>query len=410
MSKGGLFTKKTIRDVPLEHRTVLIRADYNVPLTAEGKISDDYRLVQSLPTLRYLIKAGCKLVIMSHLGRPGGEYDAKFSLEPVAERLSELLGKKVGFVPECIGDQVKVAAKTLKAGEVLMLENVRFHKGDEQNDPEFSKKLAESSNATYFVQDGFGVVHRAHASTEGVTHLLPSVSGLLVEKEATSIRGALENPKRPLVAVLGGAKVSDKIKVVERFVDIADRVIIGGAMANTFLKYKGLPIGKSKFEEGQEDIIAKVYDAALRKAGHEVNDFIVLPTDVAVAPAIGPGQKRTVVSVHDVRPEDYILDLGPETTETMLGYIKDAHTVLWSGTLGLTEQLVFAYSSAKLASALASQKDTFSVVGGGDTADFVLHWDKRQRNGINLVSTGGSASLELMAGQKLPGIEALLDA
>lgn len=404
------FYKKTIKDIPLEHQTVLVRADYNVPLTADGKIADDYRMTQSLPTLNFLIKAGCKVVVMAHLGRPKG-VDKKFSLEPVAEHLAELLGKKVAFVPNCIGDRVKVAAKNANPGDVILLENVRFHPEEEANDPNFAKALAQSSTATYFVQDGFGVVHRAHASTEGVTHYLPSVAGLLLEKEVTTITSVMKQPKRPLVAVLGGAKVSDKITVIRRFVEIADQIIIAGAMANTFFKYRGWPIGKSVHEDGEEHLIEQIYGDARKKVGERVDDFILLPTDVAVAPAIDNNQKRTIVDVRQVQPQDYILDLGPTSTEAMLARIKNAATVVWSGTLGYTEHIVFAYSSAKLATTLADQTaQTFSVVGGGDTADFVLHWDKDVAKKIGLISTGGSASLELMAGQKLPGVEALLSA
>lgn len=404
------FTKKTIVDVPLDHKTVLVRADYNVPFK-DGKIGDDYRMVQSLPTLKFLIKAKCKIVIMAHLGRPKGKVVKELSLEPIAKHLSKLLDKKVAFVPDCVGDRVKVAVKNAKPGEVILLENVRFHAGDEENDPKFAKQLANSSQAAYFVQDGFGVVHRAHASTEGVTHLLPSVAGLLLQKEVDTITNVMKNPKRPLVAVLGGAKVSDKITVIQRFVELADQIIIGGAMANTFLKYRGLEIGKSVYEPGEEDLIARIYADARRKAGDRVDDFILLPTDVAVAPSIEGRHKRTIVDVHHVQPGDYILDLGPTSTEALLAHTQHAATVVWSGTLGYTEDIVFAYSSAKLATALAAQKNhTFSVVGGGDTADFVLHWDAKGGRSFGLVSTGGSASLELMAGQVLPGVAALMNA
>lgn len=405
------FDKKTIRDVPLEHKTVLLRADYNVPLAADGSIADDYRITQSLPTLRFLMQAGCRVVVISHLGRPKGKPDKKFSLEPVAEHLGELLGTPVGFVPDCIGDRVTVAVKKMKPGQVALLQNLRFHPGEESNDPGFARQLVKSSGAQYFVQDGFGVVHRAHASTDGITHLLPSVAGLLLKKEVSTITKVMKDPKRPLVAVLGGAKVSDKITVIRRFVHMADRIIIGGAMANTFFKYRGLPIGKSVYEPGQEDLIERIYGDARQKVDNKVDDFIVLPTDVAVAPQIDPGQQRTIVDADKVQPDDYILDLGPNSTERVLECIEPAATVVWSGTLGLTEQIVFAYSSAKLATALAEQKArTFSVVGGGDTAEFVLHWDNNGGKSFGLVSTGGSASLELMAGQALPGIAALMDA
>jgi phosphoglycerate kinase len=406
------FYKKTIKDIPLENQTVLVRADYNVPLNDDGTIADDYRVLQSLPTLHYLMRANCKIVIMSHLGRPDGKVVPKESLEPVAAHLSKLLGKPVGFVPECAGDRVRVAAKKLQPGGILLLENVRFHPEEEKNDEAFAKDLAVSSGAKYFIQDGFGVVHRAHASTEAVTHFLPSVAGLLIEKEVSTINKAMEAPKRPLVAVIGGAKISDKIKILERFVDIADYIVIGGAMANNFLKYKGLPIGKSLWEEGQEDEIARIYERASQKVrGDNVDDFLLLPTDVAVAPEASPHQKRVVVDVHDVAPDDRILDLGPKTIEAMLERIQKAHTVVWNGTLGYAEYVVFAYASAKLAMQLATQSGrTFSLVGGGDTADFVVHWDSKKGQSFGHVSTGGGASLELMSGEKLPGVEALMDA
>ncbi|HSE29361.1 MAG TPA: phosphoglycerate kinase [Candidatus Saccharimonadales bacterium] len=404
------FDKKTIKDVPLHGKTILVRADYNVPLTKNGEISDDYRLRESLPTLKYLIKAGCKIIICSHLGRPEGKVDPKFSLEPVAERLSELLKEPVGFVPECVGDKVKVAVKHLRTGGVLLLENLRFHPQEEQNDPEFAKKLSTSCGADYFVQDGFGVVHRAHASTDVITQFLPSVAGLLLQKEVTTITHVVQNPKQPVVAVVGGAKIADKIKVLERFIQIADHIIIGGAMANTFLKYKGLPIGQSVYDDGEDALISKLYTQARKKVGDKVDEFLVLPTDVAVATEIGPAKRRTTVSVHDVTEDEYILDMGSKSTEAMLAIVKNAGTVIWSGTLGVAEYEAFAYASAKLAHALAVQKhSTFSLIGGGDTVDFVLGWDSQKGDSFGLVSTGGSASLELMAGETLPGVAALMD-
>ncbi len=406
------FNKKTIKDVPIDSATVLMRADYNVPLTDDGKIADDYRMLQSLPTLNYLIRAGCKIVITSHLGRPDGKVVPKESLEPVAAHLSELLSKPVGFVPDCVGDRVKVAAKRLKPGGVLLLENVRFHPEEEANDAKFAKQIVDSSTATYFVQDCFGVAHRAHASIVGVTQFLPSVAGLLLEKEVTIILRAMHTPERPLVAVLGGAKVSDKIKILEKLIELADQIVIGGAMANTFLKYKGLPVGKSVCEEGQDAEIERVYSLVRQKVGDErIDDFLLLPVDVVVAPEISPNQKRVVADVHDVKSDEYILDIGTRSIEAMLEHCKNAKTVIWNGTLGYAEYVVFAYASAKLAMQLAEHKNTvFSLVGGGDTADFVVHWDSKKGQSFGHVSTGGGASLELMAGDKLPGVEALLDA
>lgn len=404
------FNKKTIKDVPIEHRTVLMRADYSVPINDKGEIGDDYRITQSLPTLRFLIKAGCKIVIMSHLGRPNGKKDSKFSLEPVAKRLSELLKQDVVFVPDCIGDRVTAAVKKLKPGHVALLENVRFYPEEEKNDLDFAKKLVKSSGASYFVQDCFGAAHRAHASVVSVTHFLPAVAGLLLEKEVSTITEVMENPKHPLVVVLGGAKISDKIKVIERFVDIADQIIIGGAMANTFLNARGVNIGKSVFEEGQASEIAKIYARARQKVGDKVDDFLLLPVDVAVAPAVANQSRRHEVSINNIPHDWYILDLGQKSTEAILEHVRHAGTVVWNGPLGMTEFSMFAYSSAHLAAFLAQRKSyTFSLVGGGDTADFVLQWDVHKGSSFGFVSTGGGASLELMAGAKLPAVEALLD-
>lgn len=404
------FFKLTVRDVPLEHKTVLVRADYNVPLTKDGHISDDLRIRASLPTLRYLLDQGCKVVIMSHLGRPEGR-DASLSLEPVAQRLGELLGRPVQFVDDCIGDGVYQAVKKAPMKSVLLLENLRFYKEEEADDEAFAKKLAHDSQAQYFVQDGFGVVHRAHASTHAITLFVPSVSGLLLEKEYVTITNAMENPKRPLMAAIGGAKVSDKIAVIERFVEKADQLIIGGAMANTFLKYKGLSVGTSMAEDDQTDTLNHIYDAARQKVGDEkVDEFVLLPTDVAVAHAIDGGERRRIVSVDQIAADDMALDIGDESIETMVRTVAPAGTVIWNGTLGYAELPEFAHGSARLALALASQPQTDSIIGGGDTADFVLKWDGEGGKSFTHVSTGGGASLELMAGEKLPGVESLLNA
>lgn len=405
------FTKKTIRDIPIAGKTILLRADYNVPLNDDGTIADDFRILQSLPTLKFLIEAECKLVICSHLGRPEGKVVPKESLEPIAKHLAELIKKPVDFVPDCIGDQVTVAVKKLKPGGVLMLENLRFHPEEEANDLDFAKKLAASSTADYFVQDGFGVVHRAHASTDAITRFLPSVAGFLLEKEVTTITEAMQNPKHPLVAVLGGAKVSDKIPIIEKLVGIADQIVIGGAMANTFLKFRGVQIGKSKCDEGCDAEIARIYELVRKKVGEQrVDDFLLLPVDVAVAPEISSSATRAIVDAGRVAEADYILDLGPRSTDAMLHHIANAKSVIWNGTLGMAEYVKFAYSSAKLALYLAEHKDhIFSLVGGGDTADFVVHWDKQKGKSFGHVSTGGGASLELMGGNKLPGVEALIN-
>lgn len=409
-NKGG-FPKLVMTDVPLDGKTVLVRADYNVPLNKKGEIEDDYRITQSAPTIKELLRRKCKVIICSHLGRPDGKPVASMSLEPVAKRLGQVIDTHVRFVENCVGDQVVQAAKRLHPGSVMLLENLRFHAGEEANDEAFARALARDSGAQYFVQDGFGVVHRAHASTAAITQMVPSVAGLLLEREWTAITSAMERPKKPTVAVLGGAKISDKIKVIKRFIDIADTVVIGGAMANTFLKYKGYDIGKSVHEDGLDDIIIDIYKTAEAKVGKDaVDDFILLPTDVAVATKIEDDARRAVVSAADVSRDEYILDIGWHSIEIAVNAVTGAGTVIWNGTLGYAELPQFAHGSARVALALASQPETTSVIGGGDTADFVLHWDAKKGGSFSHVSTGGGASLDLMAGEPMPGIDALLDA
>jgi phosphoglycerate kinase len=403
------FLKRTIKDVPIDHKTVLIRADYNVPLTKDGTISDDLRIRASLPTIKYLLERHSKVVIMSHLGRPEGR-DASQSLKPIAHRLSELLGKKIIFVEDCKGDKVVQAVKKAPADAVILLENLRYYTEEEANDETFAKAIAKSTGARYFVQDGFGVVHRAHASTDAITHYIPSVSGLLLEREYVTITSAMETPQRPLVAVMGGAKVSDKITVIERFVDIADKIIIGGAMANTFLKYKGHDMGGSKVEDGQEPVLDSIYSAAHEKVDTSIEDFIILPTDVAVASEISETVERRNVQLGTVSLQDKALDIGDASIERVADEIKKAKTVIWNGTLGYAELPEFAHGSSRLALALAADPEITSIIGGGDTADFVLKWDGEGGSSFTHVSTGGGASLELMAGKKLPGVESLLDA
>lgn len=404
------FFKKTLRDVPLEGTTVLVRADYNVPLKDDGTIHDDFRIRASLPTIRRLLKDGCKVVIIAHLGRPEG-VDPKLSLEPAAQRLAELLKEPVRFVDQTTGDKVRMAIKRAPKRSVTVLENLRFHPEEEANDEGFARKLAKDSGARYFVQDGFGVVHRDHASTAAITLFLPSVAGLLLEKEYLSIVGAMKNPKRPLVAVMGGAKVSDKIQVVDELVDKADRLLIGGAMANTFLAGRGQKVGASKYESDQASTVASIYTAAAAKVGEaNVDEFLELPHDVVVAKSINNPHEHRTVEVAGVASDDMILDIGPSTTTKYVEAIAQAGTVIWNGTLGYAELAVFAKGSAAIAEALASHQEIESIIGGGDTADFAIHWDRKKGDSFSHVSTGGGASLELMAGEKLPGIEHLLDA
>ncbi len=403
------FFKKTIRDVPIAGKTVLVRADYNVPLHKDGTISDDLRIRASLPTLTYLLERGCKLIIMSHLGRPDGKPDQQYTLKPVAKRLSELLRREVRFSDDCIGDRAYQTAKTAPKDVVVLLENLRFHSEEEANDEVFARELAKVSCAVYFVQDGFGVVHRAHASTDAITHYLPSVAGLLLEKEYTMLTESLEHPARPLVAIMGGAKVSDKIAVIERFVDKADQVLIGGAMANTFLAYKGVSVGKSMHESNQNEVLDRIYAAAAKKTQGPAEKLIHTPIDVAVAKQIDPAEARRIVMVDDIAPDDIALDIGDKTIDQYVSIIERAGTVIWNGPVGYSELANFAHGSARIALALATHPSVLSIVGGGDTADFVLKWDGNGGSSFSHVSTGGGAGLELMAGEKLPGVEALLD-
>lgn len=393
-------------------KTVLVRADYNVPINDKGEISDDFRIRASLPTIRKLLEYGSKVVIISHLGRPDGERNEKYSLHPVAQRLSELLGQEVRFVYDCIGPKVRVEVRHAPMRSVTLLENLRFHPEEEANDSEFARQLAADSGASYFVQDGFGVVHRAHASTSAITQYLPSVAGLLLEREYLALTDAMRNPERPLVAVLGGAKVSDKIGVIKSFVDVADTIIIGGAMANTFLAYHGMFMGRSMVEADQQAVIDEIYEAVRAKVGSgNESSFLVLPVDLGVGTSTEPTATRQDVSIQGVPAESMALDLGPQSTEYIRQIVTGARTVIWNGTLGMAENPVFATASSALAATLAGHKDSItSIIGGGDTADFVLHWDEENGASFSHVSTGGGASIDLLSGMKLPGIEALLDA
>lgn len=410
MKSGGKFYKLSMSDAPLRGKTVLVRADYNVPLTKDGQIADDYRIRMSLPTIKKLLDQNCRVVIISHLGRPDGKRNEAYSLTPVAKRLATLLERPVRFVDDCIGSKVYMAIKRTPQGSVTLLENLRFYPGEEANDMEFAHQLAKQTHAQDFVQDGFGVVHRAHASTSAITQFLPSMAGLLLEREYMTITNATKHPKRPLVAVMGGAKVSDKIGVIERMVDVADTVVLGGALANTLLAHNGKRMGKSKVEPGQDEVIERIYAEARRKLGSTSYDkLLLLPDDLGVGTSLEPSATRRDVSVSAVGNSDYALDIGTKATVEMLKVIDTAETVIWNGTLGMCEIPAFRAGSEALAERLAGSKIT-SIIGGGDTADFVLHWDKQGGKSFTHVSTGGGASLELMSGLKLPGIECLLPA
>lgn len=423
------FKKKTIRDIDLKGKTVLVRADYNVPVE-DGKITDDYRIKQSLPTLEYLIDQNCKIIICSHLGRPEGQPSEEFSLKPVAERLGELLKKPVEFSGNCIGEEAKKAKAALKAKQLLLLENLRFYPGEEANDKDFAKALADGVDV--FVQDGFGVVHRAHASTEGVTRVLPSVAGFIVEKEVSTITDVMEKPERPLVAVIGGSKISDKIDVLNRFMEIADFVAVGGVMANTFLLAEGIKIGESLADKNDVPLAKEIIRKA-KKLAKEKNFIFYLPQDGVVASKIDEHAKTRIVdwSAHVIASvENYpktppvssglvaahekILDIGPFSGAFIAGGIQLAKTVVWNGTMGITEVDSvngpigpFAHGTDLLIDAILGEygNKPFSVVGGGDTVGYVQ--ERKLAELFNHVSTGGGASLELMSGKKLPGVEAL---
>ena len=427
------FNKQTIRDLNLHNKTVLLRADYNVPLSSTGKILDDFRIIQSLPTIKYLLEKNVKLIICSHLGRPSGPNDSKFSLKVVGDKLRKLLEpNKVIFSGNCIGPDVQNAAKNLEPGQVLLLENLRFHKEEEENNKDFAKSLA--SLADVFVQDGFGVVHRAHASTDAITKYLPSVSGLLLENEVDSITNVMENPKRPLSAIIGGAKIADKIDLIKKFIEIADFVAIGGAMANTFLKAKNLDIAHSVYDKNELGLARDIIDKAQDKIKKGSFSFF-LPQDAVVAKNLTSLASTRIVdwSTHTVADnqsypklptsdnfkimkDEMILDIGPFSSAYIAGAMQLSGTVVWNGTMGVTETPgiqgpigPFARGSEILIEAIVGDfgHRPYSLVGGGDTTGYLEN--RKLLDSFDHVSTGGGASLELMAGRKLPGVEALLN-
>lgn len=426
-----MFHKQTIRDIDLKGKTVLLRADYNVPLE-NGRITDDYRIKQSLPTVRYILDHGAKLIICSHLGRPKSPKDTDLSLFPVAKSLKKLLDKPVEFVPETAGPLAQKAAAGMKPGNVLLLENLRFQPEEEANDDGFAKQLA--ALADVFVQDGFGVVHRAHASTEAVTHHLPSVAGLLLEKEVSTITEVMEAPKRPVMAIVGGAKIADKLDVLHRFIEIADFVAIGGAMANTFLKAKGIDVGDSLYDKDGVATAKGILEKAAAEAKKRPFVFAI-PHDGVVATSLDKTAKTRVVDwgshvladieyypkqppagASQVHAREKILDVGPFSASFVAGAIQQVNTVVWNGTMGVTEVQSlhgpigpFAHGTETVIEALLGElgHKPFTVVGGGDTVGYVE--SRNLVESFGHVSTGGGASLELMSGRKLPGVEALLD-
>ena len=391
--------KRTVRDIDVAGKRVLVRVDFNVEFD-DGRISDDSRIRAALPTIAYLRERGAVLVLCSHLGRPGGKVVEDMSLAPVGTRLSELLEADVTCVGECIGPEVEAAVAAAGPGDVLLLENLRFHPEEEKNDEGFARALA--SLAEVFVQDGFGVSHRAHASTEGVTRYLPAVAGFLVEAELAALGGLLESPARPLVSVLGGAKVSDKMGVLDNFIERVDSILIGGGMAATFLKARGLPVGASLVEDDRLELARDVMERAERGGVS-----LIIPRDVVVADAFSADAQSRTVDVEDVPDGWYIMDIGHKTLDTFRAEAAKGKTILWNGPLGVFEMPAFSRGTREFAAALGSLDGVTTVLGGGSTAEVVHELGITDR--ITHVSTGGGASLEFLEGRTLPGVAALLD-
>jgi phosphoglycerate kinase len=393
------MNKKTIKDIDVAGKRVLVRVDFNVPLDENKNITDDRRIQAALPTIKYLLDKGAKVVLMSHLGRPKGTAVAKYSLTPAAERLEILLDMPVTKMADCIGEMVQGAVNGMPVGNVVMLENVRFYAQEEKNDPEFAKQLAVLGEI--YVNDAFGTAHRAHASTEGVAKYMPAVAGFLMEKELDYLGGAIANPERPFVAILGGAKVADKIPVIDNLLDKVDTLIIGGGMVFTFLKAKGYEIGKSLLDEpGLE--LAKAAIAKAEAKGVK----LLLPEDIMVATEFAADADSKVVPA-DAMPADMLgMDIGPKSIETFSAAIKSAKTVVWNGPMGVFEMPKFAVGTKAIAEAMAQSSAT-TIVGGGDSAAAVEQMGYAEK--MSHVSTGGGASLEFLEGKVLPGVAALAD-
>jgi phosphoglycerate kinase len=396
------MNKKTIRDIDAGGKRVLVRVDFNVPLDAEQHITDDTRIVAALPTIRYLQDQGAEVILMSHLGRPDGKVVEQLRLTPIAQHLSELLGKSVQMATDCVGPEVEAQAIALQPGQLLLLENLRFHKEEEENDPDFARQLAFL--ADFYVNDAFGTAHRAHASTEGVTHFLPGVAGFLMEKEITFLGAALQEPRRPFAAIIGGAKVSDKIKVLERLIGMVDILLIGGGMANTFLRAEGYEIGDSLFEQGKVDIAR---DLILK--AHQSGLKFLLPRDVVVADRFAAGATHKVVTCDQVQPGWRILDIGPATVAAFRDALAQAQTIVWNGTPGVAEMPAFSKGTDAIIKILAERTaaGAMTIIGGGDSAAAVDHVGAADK--MTHVSTGGGASLEFLEGRVLPGVAALQD-
>jgi len=391
--------KKTIEDIDVRGKRVLVRVDFNVPLDENGNITDDTRIRAALPTIQYLIKNNAKVILMSHLGRPKGEFDPKYSLAPVAKHLSKLLGQEVIMAKDVIGESAKNAVANMKEGQVVLLENVRFHKEETKNDPEFAKALAQLGDI--YVNDAFGSAHRAHASTEGVAHYLPAVAGYLIQKELEVMGKALENPERPFVAILGGAKVSDKIGVIENLINKVDVLLIGGGMAYTFLKAKGYEVGNSLLEEDKVELAKQLMEKAKEKGVK-----LLLPVDNVVAEEFKADAPHKVVDSDKIEPGWMGMDIGPKTREMFGEEIKKAKTVVWNGPMGVFEMPAFAEGTKAVAKYVSECGGT-TIIGGGDSAAAVEQLGFADK--MTHISTGGGASLEFLEGKVLPGIAALND-
>ena len=393
------MSKKTIRDIDLKGKKVFVRCDFNVPMDENQNITDNRRIVSALPTIKYLIEQNCKIILSSHLGRPKGEVKPEFSLAPVAKELSKLLGQEVLMAKDVIGESAKTLAANLKEGQVMLLENVRFHREETDNDPEFAKQLA--SMAEVFVNDAFGTAHRAHASTEGISHYLPSVSGFLIEKELKFLGDALNNPVRPFVAILGGAKVSDKIGVIDSLLEKVDTLMIGGGMAYTFFKAQGYGVGNSLCEPDKCELAL-----SLMKKAKDKGVKLLLPVDTVIGKEFKPDTESKTVAWTDIPDGWEGFDIGEKTIEMFKDELKTAKTVIWNGPVGLFEFDKFAVGTNSIAKALADL-DATTIIGGGDSAAAVEKAGLADK--MTHISTGGGASLEFLEGKKLPGIECLQD-
>lgn len=398
------MNKKTIEDIDVNGKKVLVRCDFNVPLDENKNITSDNRIVAALPTIKYLMEHGAKVILCSHLGRPKGKVNPDFSLAPVAKRLSELLNKDVKLANDIIGDSAKELTNAMQAGDVVLLENVRFDEREEKNDPEFSKELAALTDGIY-VNDAFGTAHRAHASTEGISHFVnTSVAGYLMEKEVSELSSAISNPERPFVSILGGLKVSDKIGVIENLLTKVDKILIGGAMACTFFKAMGYEIGESKCEDDKLDEANRIL-----KLAEEKNVKLVLPVDSHIANDFSNDADNKFIDIKDGVPAGWeILDIGPKTQEMFTEELKDAKTIVWNGPLGVNEFDNFRIGTEKIAKAIASSSAK-CIIGGGDSAAAVKKIQKESNTTFEniYISTGGGASLEFLEGKELPGIACL---